>query len=87
MAEAKKMTSGERYMTQREQRIMDAALRRSLKILPDPELLRLKRLLVKVVMPLEVIRMSGWDRNFTQELRDAVEEAVVEIREALKSDD
>lgn len=34
-----------RHLTQREQRVMDAALRKSHKVLPDPEVERLKSLL------------------------------------------
>lgn len=51
----------------------------------DPVIQKMRIALVKAVMPLEVIRMSGWDRSFTEELRKAVTEGVIAVREALNA--
>jgi hypothetical protein len=48
-----------------------------------PRVAGMKRVMVKAAIPLEVIQASGWTKNFTPELTQAIDEALAEIREAL----
>lgn len=54
-------------------------------LMSDSQTAELMRVLVKAAMPLEVIRMSGWVQFFTPELRNAVDEAIMGIRNTLAS--
>lgn len=49
--------------------------------LADVERLRLAA--VKSVMPLEVIRISGWKDKFTPEVQRAIDEGIAAVRDAL----
>ena len=62
-------------------RLLGMSAEREAKLLA--QIAMLKKAMVTAVLPLEAIRMSGSDAAFCQDVRDAIHDGVIAVREAL----